>query len=119
MKQLARKEQESPGFVEALMRRLRGIAGRPEADGGLREQLEELIEETSEDSEARELSEQERELLLNALSFGGIARGDEVVVLVPAIVAPRPSASLAGADKAPKLMPAMVIGILSSMGFFA
>ena len=79
MKQLARKEQESPGFVEALMRRLRGMAGRPEADGGLREQLEELIEETSEDSEARELSEQERELLLNALSFGGL-RVDDVMV---------------------------------------
>jgi CBS domain containing-hemolysin-like protein len=78
MRQLARKEQESPGFVEALMRRLRGIAGRPETDGGLRETLEELIEE-SEDSEARELGEQERELLLNALSFGGL-RVDDVMV---------------------------------------
>ena len=34
-------------------------------------------------------------------------------------VAPRPSASLACADSAPKLMPAMVIGILSSIGFLA
>ena len=42
-----------------------------------------------------------------------------VVVDVPAIVAPRPSASLACPDSAPKLMPAIVIGIFSSIGFFA
>lgn len=78
MKQLARKEQENPGFVEALMRRLRGMAGRPEADGGLREQLEELIEE-AEDSEQRQLREDERELLLNALAFGEL-RVDDVMV---------------------------------------
>jgi hypothetical protein len=42
-----------------------------------------------------------------------------VVVEVPASVAPRPSASLAGPDSAPKLMPAMVIGMSSSIGFFA
>ena len=35
-----------------------------------------------------------------------------VVVEVPTAEAPRPSASLAGADSEPKLMPAMVIGIL-------
>ena len=34
-----------------------------------------------------------------------------VVVEVPTSVAPRPSASLAGAESAPKLMPAIVIGI--------
>ena len=42
-----------------------------------------------------------------------------VVVEVPAEVAPRPSASLAGPDKAPKLIPAIVIGISSSNGIFA
>ena len=42
-----------------------------------------------------------------------------VVVDVPTSVAPRPSASLAGADSAPKLMPAIVTGIFSSSGFFA
>jgi hypothetical protein len=42
-----------------------------------------------------------------------------VVVEVPAIDAPRPSASFAFAESAPKLMPAIVIGILSSIGFFA
>ena len=34
-----------------------------------------------------------------------------VVVLVPSAVAPRPSASFAGADRAPKLIPAIVIGM--------
>ena len=42
-----------------------------------------------------------------------------VVVEVPAAVAPRPSASFAGADSEPKLMPAMVIGIFSVIGFLA
>ncbi len=42
-----------------------------------------------------------------------------VVVEVPASVAPRPSASLALAESDPKLMPAMVIGILSVIGFLA
>ena len=42
-----------------------------------------------------------------------------MVVDVPAILAPRPKASLAGPDKAPKLMPAIVIGISSSRGFSA
>ena len=42
-----------------------------------------------------------------------------VVVDVPASVAPRPSASFACAESEPKLMPAMVIGIFSSIGFFA
>lgn len=78
MKQLARKEQESPGFVEALMRRLRGMAGRAEADGGLREQLEELIEE-AEEGETPQLHEDERELLLKALAFGEL-RVDDVMV---------------------------------------
>ncbi len=39
-----------------------------------------------------------------------------VVVEVPAALAPRPSASLACADSDPKLMPAMVMGILSVTG---
>ena len=42
-----------------------------------------------------------------------------VVVEVPMAEAPRPSASLAGPDSEPKLMPAMVIGILSWIGFLA
>jgi hypothetical protein len=39
-----------------------------------------------------------------------------VVVDVPAMDAPRPSASLAGAESEPKLMPAIVIGIFSVIG---
>jgi hypothetical protein len=42
-----------------------------------------------------------------------------VVVLVPMALAARPSASLALAPRDPKLMPAMVIGIFSSIGFLA
>jgi hypothetical protein len=39
-----------------------------------------------------------------------------VVVEVPTSVAARPSASFTRADNAPKLMPATVIGIASSIG---
>ena len=42
-----------------------------------------------------------------------------VVVEVPIALAPRPSASLAGAESAPKLIPAMVIGMSSSSGRLA
>ena len=42
-----------------------------------------------------------------------------VVVEVPTAVAARPSASLACADRAPKLIPAIVIGIASSIGLLA
>ena len=39
-----------------------------------------------------------------------------VVVEVPTSVAPRPSASLAGPDSAPKLIPAIVIGMSRWIG---
>ena len=39
-----------------------------------------------------------------------------VVVEVPTALAARPSASLTRADSAPKLMPAIVIGVANSMG---
>ena len=39
-----------------------------------------------------------------------------VVVLVPTSLAPRPSASLAGAERAPKLIPAIVIGMSRWIG---
>ena len=42
-----------------------------------------------------------------------------VVVEVPTALAPRPSASLACAEREPKLMPAMVMGIFSEIGFLA
>ncbi len=49
----------------------------------------------------------------------GVMPPSPVVVDVPAAEAPRPSASFAGPDKAPNDMPAMVIGISNSIGFFA
>ena len=42
-----------------------------------------------------------------------------VVVEVPTALAPRPSASFAGAESAPKLIPAIVIGISSFTGSLA
>ena len=42
-----------------------------------------------------------------------------VVVEVPTAVAARPSASLAWPDSAPKLIPAIVIGMSSTSGFDA
>jgi hypothetical protein len=42
-----------------------------------------------------------------------------VVVDVPIAVAPRPKASLAGAESEPKLMPAIVIGIFRLTGLVA
>jgi magnesium and cobalt transporter len=79
MRQLARKEQESPGLLDNLVRRIRELAGRGESEGGgLRETLEELIEE-AEEEEKKRFTEQERELLLNALSFGEL-RVDDVMV---------------------------------------
>ena len=51
-------------------------------------------------------------LLLGHAAVAGGGRG-------AGFVAPRPKASFAGPDSEPKLMPAMVIGILSFSGFFA
>ena len=42
-----------------------------------------------------------------------------VVVDVPTALAARPSATLAVADRAPKLMPAIVTGMASSSGLLA
>jgi len=49
----------------------------------------------------------------------GVMPPSPVVVDVPTSVAPRPSASFAGADSAPNDMPAIVTGILSSSGTLA
>jgi hypothetical protein len=46
----------------------------------------------------------------------GVMPPSPVVVAVPMTLAPRPSASLAGAESAPKLIPAIVIGMSSSSG---
>lgn len=78
MKQLAKRQQEAPTLLETLVRRVRELAGRGEPEGGLREHLEELIEE-AEEEEQQQLTEQERALLLNALSFGEL-RVDDVMI---------------------------------------
>ncbi len=49
----------------------------------------------------------------------GVIPPSPVVVHVPTSLAPRPSASFACAERAPKLIPAIVIGISSSSGLRA
>ena len=77
MKQLAGRESEPPSLWDGLFRRLRDLAGRNEGVG-LRETLEELIEEGEEQGRG-EFTPEQRALLLNALSFGQL-RVDDVMV---------------------------------------
>ena len=49
----------------------------------------------------------------------GVMPPSPVVVDVPTSLAPRPRASFACAESAPKDMPAIVIGIFRCSGFFA
>ena len=76
MKQLARRE-EPPSLLESLLRRLRELA-TGESGGGLRATLEELLEE-EENDEREQFTNEERVLVLNALSFGEL-RVDDVMV---------------------------------------
>ncbi len=79
MRQLAKREAPPPTLLESLVRRVRELAGRGEADtGDLRDVLEELITEADE-AGATTFSEEERELVRNALSFGEL-RVDDVMV---------------------------------------
>ncbi|MDX6749260.1 transporter associated domain-containing protein [Geminicoccaceae bacterium 1502E] len=78
MRQLPRRESEPQSMLEGLFRRLRELAGRSEQEGGLREALEEIIEELDDEDERR-FSEEERGILLNVLSFGEL-RVDDVMV---------------------------------------
>jgi magnesium and cobalt transporter len=69
-------------LLHGLLTRLRLLAGRRNGDGHtLRETLEELIEETEEEGGQRsgEFTEEERALLLNALSFGELQVLDVMV----------------------------------------
>lgn len=79
MRQLPRRAGEHPSLLEGLFRRLRELAGRPGHEGGLREALEDIIEELDEEEEERRFSEEERGILLNVLSFGEL-RVDDVMV---------------------------------------
>jgi magnesium and cobalt transporter len=79
MKQLTKGEAVQPTLLESLMRRVRELAGRGETEAnGLRNALEDLITE-AEDEGTAAFSEEERELVRNALSFGEL-RADDVMV---------------------------------------
>ncbi|MGF1561843.1 MAG: hemolysin family protein [Geminicoccaceae bacterium] len=72
------RREAKHGLLLGLVERLRELAGVRNGDGGtLREALEELIEEHDEPDEP--FSEQERALLLNALSFGELEVYDVMV----------------------------------------
>ena len=68
-------------LLTGLLTRLRVLARRRNGEGhSLRETLEELIEEDEDETQERaEFTEQERELLLNALSFGELQVWDVMV----------------------------------------
>lgn len=79
MRQLARTPQASPSMLEGLLRRLRDLASGESHNGGLRETLEDLLEEPDSDTGPEQFTAEERELLLNALSFGEL-RVEDVMV---------------------------------------
>lgn len=79
MRQLARQPETSPSLLEGLLRRLRELASGESSNGGLRETLEDLLEEEEAGKGAEQFTADERELLLNALSFGEL-RVDDVMV---------------------------------------
>lgn len=77
MRPSPRREPEAIGLIEAIVRRLRGLGGRPDSDpGGFREALEGLIEDPDDEEK---LGEDARELVRNALSFADL-RVDDVMV---------------------------------------
>ena len=70
MRQLAKREVQQPSLLESLVRRVRELAGRGETEtSGLRDALEELITEADETG-ATAFSEEERDLVRNALGSG-------------------------------------------------
>jgi len=79
MRQLARTPQASPSMLEGLLRRLRELASGESHNGGLRETLEDLLEEPDSGTGPEQFTAEERELLLNALSFGEL-RVEDVMV---------------------------------------
>lgn len=78
MRQITKRETESGSLLDGLLRRLRELAGRAEPEGSLQETLEELIEEAEEDNHLA-FTDEQRALLLNALSFGELRVGDVMV----------------------------------------
>ncbi len=83
MKELPANREQQTSLLHGILARLRILAKRRNGDGhSLRETLEELIEEHEEEGGAedrQEFTEEERELLLNALSFGELQVWDVMV----------------------------------------
>jgi magnesium and cobalt transporter len=83
MKELSAGRDQQTSLLQGLLTRLRLLARRRNGDGhSLRETLEELIEEHEEEGgteDRQEFTEEERELLLNALSFGELQVWDVMV----------------------------------------
>ena len=79
MRQLAREPAASPSMLEGLLRRLKELATGESSNGSLRETLEDLLEEEEAGGGIEQFTADERELLLNALSFGEL-RVDDVMV---------------------------------------
>lgn len=79
MRQLDRREDKPPSLFGGLLRRLRNLATGEQDNGGLRETLEDLLEDQSPDDSDDQFTEEERALLLNALSFGEL-RVDDVMI---------------------------------------
>jgi len=74
--------EERATLIQGLLGRLRSLLRKRNGEGhSLRETLEELIEENEADDQqsAREFSEEERAILLNALSFGELQLWDVMV----------------------------------------
>jgi CBS domain containing-hemolysin-like protein len=84
MTDMTDSDQRTDGqtLAQALMARLRSLIRKKNGDGSsLRETLEELIEENEADDQQRApaFSEEERAILLNALSFGELQLWDVMV----------------------------------------
>ena len=80
MRQLQRRAADNPSLFGDLMRRLRVLAGgEEEGEGGLREQIEELIGDENGEAGTAGLTPAERELVLNALAFGELEVADVMI----------------------------------------
>ena len=85
------KDQTGNGRPQSLLQRLAHLLHRNHGHEGIRESLEEVIEES--DRQSPELSPQERTMLANLLKFGELKVGD-VMVPRPDIVAVEEQTSL-------------------------
>ncbi|HEX3666490.1 MAG TPA: hemolysin family protein [Rhizomicrobium sp.] len=73
----SQRDDNSPGNGKSLLHRLAHLVRRGHGTNGMRESLEEVIEES--DRQSTELSPQERRMLSNLLNFGELRVGDVMV----------------------------------------